>query len=237
MRMVHYQVYNTRQGRRKRFWMLTMGSILASLAMSFVISVVDEIPGGMADRRMSHAMKLEAVLRIPLGATPDEAVHKFWGTPWTTVIHREPVKGGMLVFIKRDFSEDSDSLRIEYVRKTWLGWKWVYGGEYSIGIDMSSKPSIAYMSMPSIIGIRSPFPMLFGSIIDPSIKQVTISSSSNKDREYKAKLVNAKERQTIWLAFLPSDAAVPYEISALNTQGDLVGSQIINDSRGSGLIP
>jgi len=70
---------------------------------------------------MAHAMGLSGTIHIPLSKTPDDAVQQFRGLPSMQVIHREPVEGGILLFVKRFNEEDASNLQVEYARKTWLG--------------------------------------------------------------------------------------------------------------------
>lgn len=135
---------------------------------------VNDTLGGLWDWRMSHAMGLNGTNRIPLGKTPEDAIQQFCHFPSMQVIHREPVEGGLLLFIKRFYQQDGNDLQVEYVRKTWLGWKWAWGGGYGIGgskSPMSAKSALNYMSMPKVENISTPFPMVFGDVLDSTIKK------------------------------------------------------------------
>ena len=155
------------------------------------------------------------------------------------VIHREPVKGGVLLFIKRFYQQEGSDLQVEYVRKTWLGWKWVWGGGFGIGgskSPLSAKSALNYMSMPKEKNISTPFPMVFGDVLDPSVKNVTVVVRGADPGKYFAKLAGEDTGHKIWFAFLPSAAAAPYDIEGFNEKGDLIAFKTIEDSRDSGSI-
>ncbi len=78
----------------KRLIWTTTTLILSSVVVFYVLVYVNDRPGGLSDRRMSHAMGLSSTIRIPLSKSPDDAVQQFRGLSSMRVIHREPVEGG-----------------------------------------------------------------------------------------------------------------------------------------------
>jgi hypothetical protein len=174
--------------RRKRFVWIGAGSVLTFIVLIIMLAVANDLPGGFADWRMSHAMGLDGTLRIPLGKTPDEAVQKFRHFPSMQVIHREPVEGGVLLFIKRFYQHDSTDLQVEYVRKSWIGWKWVMGGGFGIGGSKVNKSAVTYMIMSKFEYAQTPFPMVFGDIMDGSVKKVIVTVDGHPPEKYAAKL-------------------------------------------------
>lgn len=148
--------------KHKRIIGITPLLMLLSTILLCAIIYMMERPGGLSDRRMSRALGQKVTLHIPLGKTPDKAVERFRGPSSMEVIHREPVKGGILLFMRRYNQSDSSNLQVEYVRKTWMGWKWVWGGGFGISESLQSKSSLNYMSMPKLDHISTPFPMVFG---------------------------------------------------------------------------
>jgi hypothetical protein len=154
---------------------------------------------------MSHGMRLNGTIRTPLGKTPEDAIQQFRRFPSMQVIHREPVEGGILLFIKRFYQQDGNDLQVEYVRKTWLGWKWAWGGGFGITESKSplqAKSAINYMSMPRV-EISTPFPMVFGDVLDPSIKNVTVEIKGKRPGKYNAKLTGVKTGIRSGLCFCP----------------------------------
>ncbi|MDQ0194386.1 hypothetical protein [Paenibacillus wynnii] len=220
--------------KRNRWIWIFSGLILASVLLFYAIVYMYDRPGGLLDQRMSQAMGQNNTIHIPLGKTPEEAIQRFRRSPMINVIHREPVEGGVLLFMKRNKQEVSN-LQLEYVRKTWLGWKWGWGGEFSIGSSLQSKSALNYMSMPAIKGISTAFPLVFGDVLNASIKSVTVDIKGTGN--YNAKLTKGTTGETIWFVFLPSTAAsTPFNIEGYNEQGDLIAVKTISDSRDSGWI-
>ncbi|MGD8191507.1 hypothetical protein ACQCN2_16110 [Brevibacillus ginsengisoli] len=174
--------------KQKRLIWITTGVIVVTAILLYGLVLINDTAGGLSDWRMSHAMGLNETIRIPLGKTPEDAIQQFRHFPSIDVIHREPVKEGILLFIKRDYQQESTNLQVEYARKTWLGWKWGWGGGYGMGLNKSplqAKSALTYMNFPQVEHISTPFPMVFGEVLDPSIKSVTVNFKGDK---YKAKL-------------------------------------------------
>jgi hypothetical protein len=225
--------------KQKRIVWITTGLIFTSAVLLYALAFVNDTPGGLSDWRMSHAMGLNSTIHIPLGKTSEDAIQQFRRFPSMQVIHREPVEGGILLFIKRFYQQDGSDLQVEYARKTWLGWKWAWGGGYGIGGSkppLQAKPALNYMSMPKLENISTPFPMVFGDVMDPSIKNVTVEIKGKGTGKYNAKLTGAKTGNMIWFVFLPSSDSTPFDIEGFNEEGDLIAYKTINDPRDSGSI-
>jgi hypothetical protein len=220
--------------RSSRLFWIGVGALLTCIILGFAYAVAKDLPGGLEDRRMSHV--IGGTIRIPLGKTPEEAVQKVRQFPVMQVIHKESVDGGVLLFIKRFYQKEGSDLQIEYVRKTWLGWKWVWGGGYGIGGSTTVKAMLNYMVMPKIEGINTPFPMVVGEVLDPSIKSVNIVVNGQRPGVYAAKSAGSEVGHTIWFSFLPLSVSPPFEIEALNARGDIVVRKTINDTRSYGPI-
>jgi hypothetical protein len=214
-----------------------VGAVLVSLIILFTLAYVNEMPGGYADWRMSQDIGLRGTNKIPLGRTPEEAIQKLRHYASMQIIHEEPVNGGTLVFIKHYYQKDGNDLEIDYIRKTWLGWKWTWGGMFGNGGNMGiTKSMLSYMVMPKITGINTPFPIVYGDVLDPSINNVIVVENGSTPVKHTGKIVRSKTGHTIWFAYLPTSSTVPYEIQALNTNGDIVASKTINETNGSGQV-
>jgi hypothetical protein len=222
--------------RRNRLIWIGVGALLTCIVLVAAFIVAYDLPGGIADHQMSHAIGVKGTLHIPLGKTPDEAIKKFRHFPSMQVIHREPVKGGILLFLKRYYQQDGTDLQVEYVRKTWLGWKWVTGGGFGTGGTMLSNSGLDYMGMPKIEGIQTPFPIEYGDVLDPSVKHVIIVVNGKSPGIYAGRLAGSETGHTIWFTFLPPYVSTPFEIEGLNAKGDIVIRKTINDLRESGRI-
>lgn len=225
----------TRSKRKRGLWIMG-GAIATTLILLYMAIFFYETSGGISDWRVSRALGMESTLRIPLTKTPESAVEQFRGSDTRQVIHREPVDGGMLLFMKRIDKPTGNDLQIEYVRNTWLGWKWGWGGGYAIGdseAPAQMKTALNYMCIPQIEHISSPFPMMFGAVLDPAIKNVMIRSKDKS--EYKAKLIDTTQG-TIWFVLLPTKIATSLEIEGFDEADELIAHKTITDLSDSGAI-
>lgn len=211
---------------------MAAGVILASAVLLYVLLYLYERPGGWSDKRMSDSLGMDQTLQIPLGQSPEEAVALFRKTGAKTVIHKEPAARGELVFLTRP---DHSDLQVEYVRKTWLGWKWVWGGGYAMSGEVPAA-AMNYMSLPEIEQLSTPFPMVFGEVLDPSIQNVVLEQKEGARDKYEAKLIKEGSDRKLWFAFLPATAKAPFEIEGLNEAGERIASATITDVRDSGAI-
>ncbi|MEK4274096.1 hypothetical protein [Paenibacillus sp. FSL R7-0026] len=136
---------------------------------------MNERAGGLADQRISKVWGLNEPIRIPIANSPQGAVQEFRGEFYTSqFIHQEAVDGGMILFTQKKDRENNSNLQMEYTCKNIFGWKWVWGAGYSINESVESKSALHYMSIPKLEKVSAPFPMLFGDIIDSTIKRVTV---------------------------------------------------------------
>ncbi|OMF30512.1 hypothetical protein BK132_08770 [Paenibacillus sp. FSL H8-0259] len=215
---------------------MAAGVILASVAVLYLLLYMYERPGGWSDQRMSRSLGMDQTLQIPLGKSPEEAVRLFRASDTMTVIHQEPAARGELVFLTRPGQQGSSNLQVEYVRKTWLGWKWVWGGGYGMGGGPESS-AINYMCFPELEHISTPFPMVIGDVLNPSIQHITVEQKEAGTDTSEAKLIKVGSDRTIWFAFQPVTAGVPFEIEGFDEDGEVAASKIITDARDSGAIP
>lgn len=218
-----------------RRWGLAAGVILASVAVLYLLLYMYERPGGWSDRSMSKSLGLGQALEIPLGSSPEEAVRLFRKSDSMTVVHQEAVGRGELVFLTRSGNQMGGDLQVEYVRKTWLGWKWVWGAGY--GMDTESGVSaMNYMRLPEIEQVSTPFPLVFGEVLSPSIRHIVLQQKEAGTDKSEAKLVTAASGRTIWFAFQPATAGVPFEIKGTDEDGGVIASKMITEIRGSGTM-
>lgn len=220
---------------RRRLGMAA-GAVLVSVVLLYVLLYMYEKPGGWSDKRMSQVLKVNQTIRIPLGKSPEEAVRLFRNDSWIQVIHKEPAARGTLVFYTRLYQKDGSDLEVEYVRKTWLGWKWVWGGGYGTGATTPAT-ALNYMSLPEIDHLSTPFPMIYGEVMDPNIQKVVVETKKAGPDKYEAKLIQGENGRTLWFAFLPAPASAPFEIIGFNVAGDKAAAKTITNVRDSGSIP
>lgn len=234
MRAIHNQVADESAINKRAKRLLTIiGAAAASVILFLSISFLFEMPGGLSDQRLSTTSGLKETIPIPLGRTPEEAVEKFRRSQMGRVIHKESVDGGMLLFYKKENKPETSSLQLEYVRKTWFGWKWGTGGGYGISFgavqDASQQMAASFMAMPYLKGsLTVPFPILFGELLDDSVQQVTVAVE-NGDVEQQATVIREGLETPIWFAALPRTAAVPYRIELYDREGTMTGSKTVSN--------
>lgn len=216
--------------------MVWSGVAVVWLALIAALAYAYETPGGIADWRYSRAAGLSGTVHIPIGSTPEDAVMKFRDITSMKVVHKEAIDGGVLLFIKRFYEKDGTDLQIEYVRKTWLGWKWVMGGGYGISSSAMTREAFQYMSMPKFEGIHGPFPIVFGELSNSSITNVNVTIGGPDAGIYPARIIEFDEGQRLWFSVLPRTAAPAYGIEALNEEGAIVASKSFDDPRDMGSV-
>jgi hypothetical protein len=223
--------------RNRLIWNgIRLGVVIVILL--FGLAYINDKPGGFADWRLSKAIGSEGTIQIPLGKTAEDALKQFRHYTDRVLVHKETVKGGALLFYKQ-FGDKSSDLQLDFVRKTWFGWKWVWGGGYGFGGDpstLAAKSSLTYMNMSIMKNIFLPFSIVFGDILDPSIKKVNIVVKGAMPATYLAKLVETGPGKTIWFVLLPASVTTPYDIAAFNQKGEQVNYKTITDPNNSGLI-
>ena len=216
-------------------WGIAAGVIVASVAVLYILLYMYEKPGGWSDRSMSRSLGLEQTLEIPLGGSPEEAVRLFRESDSMTVVHKETVGRGELVFLTRSGQQKGGNLQVEYVRKTWLGWKWVWGAGYGTDPD-SAASAMNYMRVPEIEQVSTPFPMVFGEVLDPAIRHIVLQQKEAGTNTSEAKLIETAFGRTIWFVFQAATAGVPFELQGTDDDGEVIASKLITDARGSGTI-
>ncbi|WP_150275120.1 hypothetical protein [Paenibacillus tepidiphilus] len=223
------------QTRRTKRVLWSFAGVIAAAALLYGLAYVNDMPGGLLDRRMSRALGQEVTLRIPLARTPEEALQKFRNFTTMQIVHEEPVKGGKLLFIKRFYESEGDDLQVEYVRRTWLGWKWAWGGGYSIGKSPSQEKIVMqYFSMPKASKYAAPFPLVTGELLDDSIQKVTVRVKGQGS--YTAEMADTGPEHGIWFVQLPAGEFTPFEIEAYDQAGSLIARQTVEDPHGYGSI-
>ncbi|MGN7470567.1 hypothetical protein [Brevibacillus sp. SAFN-007a] len=141
-----------------------------------------------------------------------------------TIFHEASTEKGTLFFLVR---EDSQTIDAEFAKKTILGWKWGNGGSHTIpAVSEVPLPDSAFSTHYIANGkenpFDSPFPMLFGVILDPEIDSLTV--------------VNAKTGKTLeveiidhelfpfrlWYAQLPLKHNEMFSITAFGKDGETI---------------
>ncbi|WP_340017089.1 hypothetical protein [Paenibacillus sp. FSL K6-1318] len=224
--------------RNRRIVLIAAMVILLSLLSVVTYMYMNERAGGLADRRISKVWGMNEPIRIPIANSPEGAVQEFRGEFYTSqFIHQEAVDGGMILFTHKKGRENISNLQVEYVRKNIFGWKWVWGGGYSVSEATEGEFALDYMSIPILDQVSTPFPMLFGNIQDSSIKRISVETQENGTViASEAKLVEVSHGHLIWYIYLPPSAAIPYIIKGFNEEGKLITHEQIKDANDSGSL-
>jgi hypothetical protein len=144
------------------------------------------------------------------------------------IIHTVKAKNGVVVFYIPDNmnnspDEEYSSLSASFIKKTIFGWKETLDrGGHSLSGKQELTSQYLYKSDD-----KSPFPMLYGVINNPKIKNIRIIILQN-NTPIKGKIINNKE-QRIWYSFLNQPNKVTkFEIQGLTDDGEILTS-IFND--------
>ncbi|MFC4807657.1 hypothetical protein [Paenibacillus sp. GCM10023250] len=222
----------------KRGWLVWSGAAVVFAMFLFALAYAYDMPGGIADWRYSRASGLQGTAHIPLERTPEEAARKVRDISTMEVAHRENVNGGALLFVKWSTKSEQGNFGVEFVRKSWLGWKWVNGGQYGFSGSGVDSRKADYMSLPAAKGVPAP-PIIFGQILSPSVVKVTVVFGGPDGGELAAKIVpyDGVEGRRIWFALLPRTASAPYGISATDASGRAVAGISFDDPTKFGILP
>ncbi|WNF35228.1 hypothetical protein RJD24_12200 [Bacillaceae bacterium IKA-2] len=144
---------------------------------------------------------------------------------YNEILHKEVVEHGVVVFyipnIKSPDEEVSASeLGAIFIKKTLFGWEGTFNrGGYSTSIpeNFTSK----YLPQFGTEN-NSPFPILFGEIINPEITQMNIISDENNIL-HEAKVITTGYHK-IWFVFLDEEKQLDYEVQGLSYTNEIITS-------------
>ncbi|MGG6310740.1 hypothetical protein [Paenibacillus macerans] len=127
---------------------------------------------------------------------------------------------GKVVFLLRDLT-DSQTISAEYVRKTFMGWKWGYGGGHTFhSYNANDKDSFwSQQYLPSTKGTEfiSPYPLLFGVITDHNIDSISVHSYATNEN-LRASIINTKKSE---------EQGGRFEIFARSDDNQIISSKIL----------
>lgn len=146
------------------------------------------------------------------------------------------------------------------------GWKWVMGAGYGLSNEPESEEVLNYMAIPNHKGIPGPFPILLGNVTVGAVESIVVrtesreagstragsleESNTNAERQEagnikavgkdvestQAEVVSYGTDRRIWYAVLPSSATVPYQIEAMNSDGEIIGAASVDDASDFGKV-
>jgi hypothetical protein len=93
--------------------------------------------------------------------------------PIVELLEEREVRGGEVIFYMNQGREGERIVSADFIKKSFLGWKWANGGGHSLPADSAW----SYQYMPALNGSiwgGSPFPLVFGSFGNPEIVSVTV---------------------------------------------------------------
>ncbi len=141
-------------------------------------------------------------------------------------LYIEPVSNGVLVLHRRFFKEDGFDINVEFLRWTWRGWKWTWGGSYGGGIGVEPKGMfVEYFENPDeYLQTTTPFPILFGAVTNKEIRTLQITDSANYTEEVSLIIDPRKpnDDQRSWFAKIPREAGKELTITGLGTSGETI---------------
>ncbi|MED4568826.1 hypothetical protein [Brevibacillus agri] len=144
-----------------------------------------------------------------------------------TVFHEASTDKGTLFFLVR---EDSQMIDAEFAKKTILGWKWGNGGSHTIpAVSEVPLPDSAFSTQYIANGkenpFDSPFPMLFGVILDPEVDSLMVVSEKT-GKALQAEIIdNELFPFRLWYAQLPVKQGEMFSITAFGKDGETVVSE------------
>lgn len=142
-----------------------------------------------------------------------------------TVFHEASTDKGTLFFLVR---EDDQMIDAEYAKRTILGWKWGNGGSISLASEHplhDSAFSTKYVPNGKENPFDSPFPMLFGVILDPEIDSLQVVSEKT-GKTLQAEIIdNELFPFRLWYAQLPLKQGKLFSITAFGKDGETIISE------------
>jgi hypothetical protein len=152
------------------------------------------------------------------------------------LLEEREVRNGEVVFYFRQHGSSETVLSADYVKQTFLGWKWASGGAHSLPVasetDTSPKTDTVW-SYQYIAGTKgtlsgdSPFPLLFGTFNNPRIAKVIVKAIQS-GQETEAKIIPSKGIAKLWYVFILQDQGSSYELTGLSNTGEMISKKRID---------
>lgn len=145
---------------------------------------------------------------------------------YAEILHQEEVENGVVVLFTDYIKKDVNIIELNavFVRKTEDGWdKSLDGGSHTF----LEQTELSYQLLLASSD-QSPFPLLFGSIIDPAITQVQVTNLDNK-QEYTAEIITSENGKSYWYAFVDANSLDAYEIQGVGENGMPIQSSLTHN--------
>jgi hypothetical protein len=144
------------------------------------------------------------------------------------LLEEKEVRSGEVVFYMRQNGQGAAIVNADFIKKTFLGWKWSAGGGHTLpetaGAADQSKAqtlwSYQYMSaLKGTLSSDSPFPLLFGTLNDIQITSVRVKDVKS-GQDVKAEMISAKNGIKLWYAFVPWEQDREFELTGYSDSGE-----------------
>jgi hypothetical protein len=178
-------------------------------------------------------------------ASPQQAISRVRTAPGWTIIAQRPVPSGVIAFTYRP-DNDGGIYGAEYLRRTWRGWRWGFGGMHSASLPLATYSPQRQLDwgwteqyFPDTSGTmfgRTPFPMLYGTIRDARIAAVEVLVIATGQVK-RTELLQGADGSRIWMLLLPKSDGARFELRAVGRAGTVVSVKQVDESRLSGSSP
>lgn len=201
-------------------------SIALATAAIITLLIVSGIYGYVNDRR--NDIRQAAIPGSAEWVKVQHAVEKFrrYQPGQIHVQYVAPVSDGVLIFYQRFFAEKGTDMSVEYMRRTFHGWKWIHGGG-SGGSYTENKNYLFGEYIPSpntFLHTHTPFPILYGTIVGEATKVVIIGQQNFRIEA----TVFPSEGQLGWFAYLPESAGKKFIMQGVDSDGRIIQEKPIN---------
>jgi hypothetical protein len=163
-----------------------------------------------------------------------EEIERSRGAIGELLEEKEVLNGEVVFYLRQDGSREP-VLSADYVKKTFLGWKWSSGGSHSLPVatkaDASQTTDTVWSSQyiaatKGTLWSDSPFPLLFGTFNNPRINKVTVKSIQT-GQETVAKIIPSKGIVKLWYVFIPQDQGSAFELTGFSNTGEILNKKRI----------
>jgi hypothetical protein len=171
--------------------------------------------------------------------TAIEAINKVRGDSAVNyLIHEHPVEDGKVIFYLRNINDNQIVVSHEYIRKSYRGWKWIFGGGHSgSGVSLINPSEvlgdpITYFYSNDLIEKEvgeTPFPLIHGIILNPEISRVVVKDS-HSGLERQATIINVRDKFNLYYVFLDSNQGEKFDIKLFDREGHELAVKTIDEN-------
>ncbi len=166
-----------------------------------------------------------------IGKTVEEVLNE--GRNISTILHKEELKNGVLVFYIPDIRGESKAvsqLSVEYLEKTLRGWRFSYnGGGYSTGID----DLVHFERLHNDNDKNTPLPLFYGEIKGLDIQEVLLIDLETEVKK-EANIIDIGRKpgmdndMRVWYVTIDEPENSNFIIQGLGSSGEILFSKETN---------